>query len=331
MTKTARPERGCRQRLVAAGAAILLAWGAACAAAERFPCSPVRLVLPSSAGGTSDLLGRLLAPHLGDALGVPVVIVARPGAAGKIATEHVATSPPDGCTLLLANNATHAANSGSHADGEPHKAFAAVGKIANLPIVVVVTPSLRVSTLAELIDYARREPAKLSYASSEFGSTSHRAATLLFDRAEVSVLHVPYAGTSTAVKDTLAAEVPVLYTHLGTVAPLIRAGKLRALAVSGAQRMKEFPGIPTIAESGFPGFDVTTWHGVVTVNSIPKRVLLRLRTALASVAALPELREQLAALGMEPVDSDAEQFAVEIGAEFPQPVDGGRTGSAWHP
>ena len=330
MTKTARPERRCL-RLIAAGAATLLAWGAAVAAAERFPCSPVRLVLPSSVGGTSDLLGRLMASPLGDALGVPVVVVARPGAAGKIATEHVATSPADGCTLLLANNATHAANSGAHADGELHKAFAAVGKIASLPIVVVVTPSLRISTLDELFAHARREPAMLSYASSESGSTSHRAATLLFDRAGVGALHVPYAGTSTAVKDTLAAEVPVLFTHLGTVAPLIRAGKLRALAVSGAQRMKEFPGIPTIAESGFPGFEVTTWHGVVAVNSIPKRVLLRLRAALASVAAMPELREQLAALGMEPVDSGAEQFAVEIGAELPQPADGVRKGSAWHP
>jgi tripartite-type tricarboxylate transporter receptor subunit TctC len=188
--------------------------------------------------------------------------------------------------------------------------------VARLPIVIVVTPALNVGTLSELIAVARNATAKpLFYASSGAGSTSHLAAELLFRRAGVSVVHIPYAGTSAAVKDVLAGDVPVLFTHLGTVTGLVQARQLRALAVTGDHRLADFPDVRTVAESGYPGFDVTTWHGVVAPAGTPEAVIARLHAELARAVADPEVRRQLAAMGMEAVESTPEQFAEAMSAD----------------
>jgi tripartite-type tricarboxylate transporter receptor subunit TctC len=290
---------------------------AGAAANGSYPDRPIHLVLPSTIGGSSDLLARLIAPGLGNTLGQPLVIEARPGAAGRIAVARVAAAAPDGYTLLLANNGANAIDQAQReaSNFDMGTSFTPVTMLARLPIVVAVSPALGVDTLSDLIERARQAPGTLSYASSGIGSTSHMAAVLLFQRAGVRLVHVPYAGTSAAVKDVLSADVPVLFTHLGTVATLVHAGRLRALAVTGDHRMAEFPDVETVAQAGYPGFDVTTWHGVVAPAHTPRRIVARLHDTLASTVELPEVRKQLAAMGMEPVRTTPEEFANALAAD----------------
>jgi tripartite-type tricarboxylate transporter receptor subunit TctC len=228
--------------------------------------------------------------------------------------EYAARAAPDGYTIFLANNGTNAIlRSRRRADGaDLQHSFTPVIKLVSLSIVIVATPSLHVSTLAELMERARSVPDTLAFATGDLGSTSHLAASLLFQRAHVKLIQVPYAGTALAVKDVLAGEVPVLFTHLGTVASNLRAGRLRALAVTGSHRMSAFPEIPTVAESGFPGFDVITWHGVLVPTGTPRETALRLHDELEKIMLLPEVRDQVVQLGMEPETSTPEQFAAEL-------------------
>jgi len=307
-----------RRRLLLCAIAASPWFGRPAQAAEEgeYPNRPIRFILPSTIGGTSDLLARLIAARLGPALGQPVVIEARPGAAGRIAVDYVANAAPDGYTLLFANNGANAIVPAERGTSiEPGTQFAPVTMLARLPIVVAVTPALDVDNLPALITQARNAPGKLSYASSGIGSTSHMAADLLFRRAGVRLVHVPYAGTSTAVRDVLSGEVPVLFTHLGTIAALIHAGKLRGLAVTGDHRMAEFSDLETVAEAGYPGFDVVTWHGVVAPGGTPRAIIVRLHDELVRMLADREVRAQLSALGMEPVGDTPEQFASALEAD----------------
>ncbi len=274
-------------------------------------------MLPSTVGGTSDLLARVIAARLEQALGQPVVIDPRPGAAGEIAVKRVAGAAPDGYTLLLANNGANAiapARQGTH-PLDLRKMFAPVTMLARLPIVVAVTPTLGVDTLADLIARARSAPGTLSFASGGAGSSSHMAAVMLFQRAGVSLVHVPYAGTSVAVKDVLSGEVPVLFTHLGTVAALIHGGQLRGLAVTSDHRMLEFPDLQTVAEAGYPDFEITTWHGVFAPANTPRTIITRLYVELVRTVGLPEVRRQLATMGMEPLGNTPEQCAEALDAD----------------
>ena len=269
---------------------------------------PIRFVVPNAAGGSSDLLARLFGGHLAEAWEQPVTFDLRPGAAGRIAADVAARAAPDGHTLLLANNGTLALAPGA-------APLVPVTRLTTLAIVIAAAPSLGVRTLAELIDRARGAPAGLAYASGGIGSTSHAAAALLARRAGIRLLQIPYPGTATAVKDVLSGEIPLLFTQLATVAPLIRSGQLRALAVTGASRTRAFPEIRTVAESGFPGFDVTTWHGVLLPPGTRREVVTRLHDQLLRILALPRVREQLAAMAMEPVGNTPEQFAAELQAD----------------
>ena len=324
LRKSRRPDRGVvpvRRRVLAAMAAAAWPWRPGIAVDDnRYPNRPIRLILPSTAGGSSDLLARMILPYMVEALGAPVVIDLRPGAAGRIAVDVAADAAPDGYALLMANNATSTLAPDPHggAAQDPLKAFAPVTRLVRVPILVAASPGLGVSTLAELIDRARAMPGKLSYASGGIGSTSHLAASLLWKRAGVTLLHVPYAGTSAGVRDVLGGIVPVLFTHPGTVAPLVRDGRLRALAVSGRRRLPEYPGIETVAEAGYKGFDVTTWQGIVAPAGTPRAIVMRLHDELARIIALPEVRRQLAALGMEADAGTPEQFATDIAAEARQ-------------
>lgn len=282
-----------------------------------YPIYPIHCILPYPIGGTSDLVARLVVARLGVVLGQPVVIEARPGAAGRIALDYVANAAPDGYTLLLANNGSNAVVPALQRANaiRPDLTFAPVTMLVRLPIVVAVTPALGMHKLADLIAQARDAPGRLSYASSGIGSTSHLAADLLFRRARVRLVHVAYPGTSAAVRDVLSGEVPVLFTHLGTVAALIRAGELRGLAVTGDHRMAEFPDLETVAEAGYPGFEVTTWHGVLAPAGTPNAIVMRLHDELVRILAVAEVRAQLRALGTEPVGDTPEQFASALDAD----------------
>ncbi len=230
--------------------------------------------------------------------------------------ELAAKSPPDGYTLFLANNGTAAVLPGVDTAGEPGQAsFAPVSRLTSLSIVIAAAPSLGVTSLPALIERARSEPALLPYASGGVGSTSHLAAELLSRRAGVKFIQVPYSGTAFAVKDVLSGEVPLLFTHLGTVASHLRSGQLRALAVTSLRRAPAFPDIPTVAEVGFPGFDVTTWHGVLVPAGTPTEVIERLHGEFVGILAEADIRERLENLGMEAVGNSPAQFAVDIRAD----------------
>ena len=279
---------------------------------DRYPSRPIRLIIPNTAGGTSDILARLIGDRLEDALGQPVIVESRPGAAGRIALEYTAKAAPDGYTLFLGNNGTNAIVQSTQPGAADVTTLVPVIKLASLAIVVVANPKLGVESLTDLIDRARRDPGGIAYASGAIGSTSHLAAALLSKRAGIRMLQIPYAGTAAAVKDVLAGEVPVLFTHLATVATLVRAGRLHALAVSGPDRAAAFPDVPTIAESGFPDFDVVTWHGVLVPPGTSNDIVQRLHRELARIIATPQLGQPLAAMGMAPLGGTPEAFAADI-------------------
>ena len=308
-----------RRRFIARMAILLAAANATPAFAQNdgdYPVRPIRFIIPNTSGGTSDILARLIGARLSDAMGQPVVVESRPGAAGRIALDHMAKAAPDGYTILLGNNGTNAiVPIAQVSDAVDETALVAVIKLASLAIVVAATPKLDVTSLRDVIERARRQPDSLAYASSGIGSTSHMAAALLSRRAGIKLLQIPYAGTASAVKDVLAGEVPLIFTHLATVATLIRAGQLRALAVTSLQRTDAFPDIPTVAESGFPGFDVVTWHGVLAPPGTPREIVIRLHGELARILAMEDMRAQLASLGMEPVGGTPEEFAADIRAD----------------
>jgi tripartite-type tricarboxylate transporter receptor subunit TctC len=284
--------------------------------AGDYPSRPIHFILPNTVGGTSDILARIIGARLSDALGQPVIVESKAGAAGRIALEYMAKATPDGYTLLLGNNGTNAiVPSTQGSDVVDEATLVPVIKLASLAIVVAATPRLEVKSLRDTIERARRRPDSLAYASSGIGSTSHMAAALLSQRAGIRLLQIPYAGTASAVKDVLAGEVPLIFTHLATVATLIRAGQLRALAVTGLQRAAAFPEIPTVAESGFPGFDVVTWHGVLVPPGRPREIVMRLHGELARILAMEDIRAQLSNLGMEPLGGTPEEFAADIRAD----------------
>ena len=282
---------------------------------DRYPSRPIRLIIPNTAGGTSDILARLIGDRLEDALGQPIIVESRPGAAGRIALEYTVKAAPDGYTLFLGNNGTNAIVQSTQPGAADVTTLVPVIKLASLAIVVVANPKLGVESLTDLIDRARRDPGGIAYASGAIGSTSHLAAALLSKRAGIRMLQIPYAGTAAAVKDVLAGEVPVLFTHLATVATLVRAGRLHALAVSGPERAAAFPDVPTIAESGFPDFDVVTWHGVLVPPGTSNDIVQRLHRELARIIATPQLGQQLAAMGMAPLGGSPEAFAADIRAD----------------
>lgn len=290
--------------------------GSATAQNADYPSRTIHFIIPNTVGGTSDILARLIGARLTDALGQPVVIESKPGAAGRIALEHMAKAAPDGYTILLGNNGTNAIVPSAQGSEVPEDApLVPVIKLASLAIVVAASPKLGVKSLGEAIKRARTAPDRLAYASSGIGSTSHMAAALLSQRAGIKLLQIPYAGTAAAVKDVLGGEIPLLFTHLATVATLIRDGQLRALAVTGPHRAAAFPDVPTVAESGFPGFDVVTWHGVLAPPGTPREIVMRLHRELARILAMDDFRAQLANLGMEPLGGTPEEFAADIKAD----------------
>jgi tripartite-type tricarboxylate transporter receptor subunit TctC len=306
-------DRRRRGLLAAALAAPWLVSTARAASGGKYPDRPIVLVLPSPIGGTSDLFARLVQTWLEQAFGQPVIVEAKPGAAGRIAVDYVAAAAPDGYTLLIANNGANAIlPAGSDPQVDKARQFAPITMLARLPILVAAAPSTGIDSLQALIRRARGEPGKLEYASGGIGSTSHTAAALLFQRAGIHLVHIPYVGTAAGVKDVLSGTVPILFTHLGTVASLVRAGRLRALAVTGSHRLADFPDIPTVAELGYPSFDITTWHGLVAPIGTPQEVIARLHDTLVRAIAQPEARAQLVSLGMEPVTSSPEEFAKVI-------------------
>jgi tripartite-type tricarboxylate transporter receptor subunit TctC len=293
---------------------ILLAVVAPGALAQNYPTKPIRLIAPFAPGGGADYVARVAGQKLGAALGQPVVIDNRAGAGGAIGTELAARSPADGYTLLVGSAGPFAILPviSAHLAYDPLKDFAPVTLVCSFPFVLVVHPSLPVKSVQELIAYAKAKPGQLNFGSPGNGSTTHLAGELLKVLAKVDVVHVPYKGVAPAVADLLAGQTQFMSGDLSTLMPQVRAGKLRALALTGAKRSPLVPELPTVAEAGVPGYEASGWFGVIAPAATPRELVLRLNAALVKGVMQADARERLAALGGEVVANTPAEFAARI-------------------
>jgi len=298
-------------------AALALAGLATLAAAQTFPVKPVRIVVGFPPGGGTDKFARMLAPGLSAGLAQPTVVENRPGAGGVVGTEIVAKAVPDGHTVLVTTSA-FAIGAALHArlPYDPINGFAPVSMFAVSPSLVVVHPSLPVRSIADLVALARARPGALNYGSSGNGAPYHIATEMFKRMAGVDMAHVPYKGAGPAATAILGGEVAVLFANIVSALPLARGGRLRALAVTTAQRSPIAPEIPTVAESGVPGYDFVTWFGMLAPGGTPPAVVARLNAEVARTVAAPQLRSALLADGAQPLDSTPEAFAKTIRADI---------------
>ncbi len=282
-----------------------------------YPSRPVRFIVPSAAGGGTDIIARAIAQKLSESLGQQFIVDNRPGAGQMIGIELAAKSPADGHTIVMAAS-TLAINSVMYkkVSYDPVRDFAPITQAASLPNVLVVHPSLPVKSVAELIAYAKQRPGQLNFASAGIGTSPQMSVELLKSMAGIDMVHIPYKGTSPGVVDLLAGQVTVMTPNVLTALPHIKAGKLRALAVTSAKRSEALPDTPTIAEAGLPGYDSTQWYGVLAPAGTPHEIVTRLHAEIVRALRLPDLRERLAADGAEAVGSTPEEFAAFIQSEI---------------
>ena len=281
--------------------------------------TPVRFVVGFTPGGPSDILARSLAEKLSGPLGQPVVVENRPGAGGNLAAEVVAKSAPDGNTWLLGNNSILATNQAlyRHLSYDPVRDFAPVALVAIQPNILVVHPSVPAHSVPELIAYAKSRPGKLNYASSGAGAAAHLAGELFKAMTGVQMVHVPYKGAQPALTDVIAGQCQLMFATSASVLPYIKAGRLRALAVTTAQRSRSVPDLPTVGES-VPGFEAITWHGVVVPSATPAATVERLNRAINTVLGQPDLHDRLQNLGAETAIGSPQDFAAYIAREIPK-------------
>jgi tripartite-type tricarboxylate transporter receptor subunit TctC len=300
--------------LIFAASAIAMVAIAGNTASQAYPSRPIRVVLPFAPGGSTDALARILAPRLGEVLAQPLIIDNRPGAGGNLAADIVAKSTPDGYTLLMAS-AMLTTNKSlySKLSYDPEKDFAPVTHLGGGPYVLVAHPALPAKNVPELIALARSKP--LHYASSGIGGASHLAGELLKMRTGIDMPHVPYKGGGPAALAVLAGETPILFGTIASSIGYIKAGRLKALAVSGLNRSSFLPEVPTVDESGVKGFNVTTWDSLVVPAATPKAVITRLNTDTVKVLRTPEVRDAIRNIGYEPTGTTPEEFAQFLRAE----------------
>ena len=279
-----------------------------------YPNKPIRLVVPFVPGGVTDTSGRLIADQLSKRLGQPVIVDNRPGASGNIGTQLVATSPPDGYTLVLAFDGTMVIN--------PHvfektpfdsiRDFAPVGKIGDAVIIIVANPAVPVKTLQDVIALSKTQAGGLSFGTSGTGGTPHIAGELLKMRTGANLVHVPYKGGGQALTDVIGGQIPLVYTAIASANAQIKAGKVRAIAVSSAQRSSSLPDVPTFIESGVPDFVINSWVGILAPAKTPRAIVDRLNAELNAVLNDTETREKLNIMGIAAAPGAPEKFGDEI-------------------
>ncbi len=275
-----------------------------CALAQTYPSRPVRLIVPFAPGGGSDIIARVLAPHLSELLAQQVLIDNRPGAGTIIGAELAAKSPPDGYTLFLGITGTMAINPSMYRKlpYDPVRDFAAIGLVGTGPNVLVVHPSLPARSIPQLISIAKNYPGKLSYASAGTGGAPHLAGELFKSMAGIDMVHIPYKGAAPATTDLLAGQVQVMFAGLGAALPFVKTSRLRALGVAGAKRTRALPDVPAIAEY-LKGFEASTWFALFAPAGTPRPVIARLNAEVIKAMMLPPLEQQLASQGYEPLTS----------------------------
>jgi tripartite-type tricarboxylate transporter receptor subunit TctC len=304
--------------LVQTLSAVALAVAAAFASAQTYPTKPLRVISPFAAGGGVDFTARVVAQKLTEGLGQTTVVDNRAGAAGVIGTELAARAAPDGYTLLLgsAGPMTILPAMGAKLPYDPIKDFAPITLVTSLPYVLVVHPSLPVRNVKELLALARAKPGQLNFGSPGNGTTTHLATELLKMLAKVDAVHIPYKGVAPAVTDLLAGQVQFMSGDLSTMMPLVKSGRLRALGVTSAKRSSVVPELPTIAESGVPGFEASGWFGMLAPAATPPDIVSRVNAVIVKGIATPDTREKLASLGGDVVGGTAAEFAAYMRAEL---------------
>ncbi|SPA42332.1 putative extra-cytoplasmic solute receptor [Cupriavidus taiwanensis] len=302
-----------RAALVLSAASALLP---AAAGAEEFPQHPVRMVLPYPAGGPTDLLARVVAVKMGESLGQGVVVDNKPGASGMIGAEAVARAAPDGYTIL-ANASLHVINPSIQPKMryDAFKDFVPITQLADVPLVLVVGNASPVKNVQDLIAYARREGGALNFGSAGNASAQHLAGESFKLAARVPMQHVPYKGSAPALTDLMGGQIQLMFDSMPSAMPFIKSGKLRAIAVTTPRRASALPDIPTVAESGLPGFDISTWYGLWAPRGTPAAVVEKLAAHAAAALKRPDVRQQYADMGAEPVGSSPADFARYNAAE----------------
>ncbi len=288
------------------------------AQSQTWPQRPVKLVIPYGPGGNADTVARIIAQYLSDAFGQTFVPENRPGATGAIAADSVARSPADGYTLFLAPlpqiTTVPVLNKTAY---HPVKSFAPISMVGTNPFVLTVHPGLPIKTVAEFVSYARSQPNKMNYAAVGVGGLTHLAMALFAHRAGIDMVPVMYkAGGTTPVTDLIAGHVPAYFTSLSDVVPHMASGVIRPLAVSSEQRAPQFPNVPTFIESGFPGFKIINWVGVMAPAGTPKEIVDRIAAEIARAVKDPKVAERLAANGVDPFSNTPEQFAAQIAIDI---------------
>lgn len=305
----------------AVAAPVLLRGGSALAqagtAASGYPSRPVRVVLPYPPGGPTDVLVRIVAAELGKLLGQPFTIDNKAGASGMIGSAEVAKAMPDGYTLL-GNASIHVINPSLYpkVSFDAIQDFAPITQLAHVPLVVVVNNDLPVRNIRELIAWGKTHPGKLNFGSSGNAAAPHLAGESFKIATGVQMQHVPYKGSSPALTDLMGGQIQLMFDSMPSATPFIKSGKLRALAVTTARRAASMPDLPTVAESGVPGFDISTWYGLWAPRATPREIVERLASEVARILRQPEVREKYAALGAEPIGSTPEAFAAYCRSEL---------------
>ena len=285
--------------------------------AQDYPSRPITLIVPYTAGGGNDVMARIVADKMGAALGQPIVVENRGGAGGSIATRAVAHAAADGYTLGLGGTGTLAIDPSLYPNVgyDPRKDFAPIGLIATSALVVLVHPSVPAKTIPELIALARQEPGKLAFASAGVGSGIHLGAELFASMAGIKLTHIPYKGSAPALTDLLGGHVQIYFSSLPPAIGLVQDGKVRALAVTGPERSKIFPDLPTVAETGLPGYAAVLHYGIVAPAGTPKPVVAKLAAALRTAIASPDVASKIATDGAEIMGMTPEEYAADIDRE----------------
>jgi tripartite-type tricarboxylate transporter receptor subunit TctC len=287
------------------------------ALAQAYPAKPVRWILPFPTGGPTDLLGRLLGQKLAELLGQPVVPENRPGAAGNLGAEYAAKQPPDGYTIVHVSSAfTISPSLYRKLNYDPVRDFAAISLVAQFPNVLIVHPSVPARSLNELAALARANPGKLTFGSGGLGTGQHLAGEMFNSLAKVSMLHVPYKGSGQAMLGLMGGHLDVLVIGVPPALPQIQSGKVRALAALSPERVAVLPNVPTTNEAGFPGYEVTNWHGILAPAGTPRDIVARLNAEIGKAIKTPDVRERMAGMGLDPLTSTPERFAAFIKIEI---------------
>ena len=296
---------------------VALAGVPAVAQAQAYPSKPIRLIVTFAAGGGTDLAARAVAPKLAEALGQPVVVENRAGANGAVGAEATAKSPADGYTLMVgaAGTLAVAPHLNAKLPFDPFKDFAPVSLLATSAFVVSVNPSVKAQSIRELVVLAKASPGSLTFGSSGTGGAPQLAGELFKSQAGVNLLHVPYKGLGPAITDLLGGQIQVVFADVGLVTAHLKAGRLRGLAITSATRSSMLPDLPTVSESGVPGYAAGTWYGVFAPAGTPGGIVARLSEEVRRVLALPEVRAALVAQGVEAAGNSPEQYAVFLREE----------------